>query len=152
MTPEEQEIYDSMRAAAHSFHTASVLLQDGTNILAKEVLKRGIDIRSSFISSALLYALSAEISLKTLAKRECVRIERLHDLKSLYNILPTEIRNRIQQDIEGYDECFDTLLEANKSTFVEWRYFYEKDNLSVNLDFLRKFSSAVNNECNKVEF
>ena len=67
-------------------------------------------------------------------------------------MLPTEIRNRIQQEIEGYDECFDTLLEANKSTFVEWRYFYEKDNLSVNLDFLRKFSSAVNNECNKVEF
>lgn len=151
MTQEEQNQYDWMRAAAHSFHSASVLLQDGTNILASKVLEKGVDIRSSLISSALLYALSSEISLKTLAKREGIRIEKQHDLKNLFDLLPEETKNRIKESVEGYDENFDTLLEANKKTFIEWRYFYEKDNLNVDLDFVRKFSLAANNECNNLK-
>lgn len=150
MTQEEQQQYDLMRAAAHSYHSASVLLQDGINILAKTVLNQGYDIRSSLISSALLYALSSEISLKSLAIREGIMIARQHDLKSLFDLLPEEVRSRIKGNTVGCnDGNFETLLEANKNTFVDWRYFYEQGNLTLNLDFVRKFSLAVNNECNR---
>ena len=64
-----------------------------------------------------------------------------HDLKKLFQKLPEEIKKDV---IEGNDEdFFFKELESHALAFQQWRYFYESEELSASLLFLKEFADKL---------
>lgn len=153
MTEETKKVFDSMRGAAHVFNDSAVLLESiVVKWLAPIVLREnGHDFRSSIIASVILYAFSSELGLKSLLLKAGIAIPRKHDLRSLFDSLPNDMQENIktQIDQEGFEDDFDVLIDRNKDAFIEWRYYYEGGDKKVDVTFLRKFSLAIDKECNR---
>lgn len=80
--------------------------------------------------SVLLLSFSCELYLKIIIIQKGLSYGKIHDLYGLYNILDEDIRCKIREYSEETDENeFVKILQENKDTFPEWRYFYE-----INLD------------------
>lgn len=69
-------------------------------------------------------AFAAEIGLKALLRREGV-VARGHDLKKLFDQLPTNLQFEIRRQAAPYVEEFDSDLEKAKDAFQELRYVFE---------------------------
>lgn len=150
MTPEETREFDAMRGAAHLYHTSAVFLQDISPIIqGLSKVELPVNLNANIITSIVVYALSAEIAIKAILKNEGTAVPRQHDLKILFESMSETNRNVIKQKLEVKYPEFDTLLENNKKTFVEWRYFYESAQ-SANVSFLRDFSSELGILCNNL--
>lgn len=150
MTPEETREFDVMRGAAHLYHTSAVFLQDISPIIqGLSKVKLPVNLNANIITSIVVYALSAEIAIKAILKNEGTAVPRQHDLKTLFESMSETNRNVIKQKLEGKYPEFDSLLENNKKTFVEWRYFYESAQ-SADVSFLRNFSSELGILCNNL--
>ena len=150
MTQEEVHEFDGMRGAAHLYHTSAVFLQDVSPIIQN--LAKGsmpVDLNANIITAIVVYALSAEVAIKAILKSEGTPIPRQHDLKTLFESISETNREVIKQKLEGDYPEFDTLLENNKKSFVDWRYFYEGVQ-SADLSFLRNFSHELNILCNEL--
>lgn len=150
MTSEEIQEYDGMRAASHIYHSSAVFLQDVSPFIME--LAKGklpVDLKANIITSVFLYALSAEIALKALIKSEGASNLRLHDLKSLFENLNPDIQKSIKDNLISKYPEFDEILERNKNSFIEWRYFYEGAT-SSDISFLRDFSLELNSQCNSL--
>ena len=149
MTKEQQETFNLMRGAIHTFNNSSVLLQDLIfGKLAPLVLEKGTSLMNTIISSVVLYAFSCELGLKALALKAEKEFPKKHDLMSLYENLPNEMQEGIKSQLETmFVESFDTLLERNKNAFTQWRYYYEPGDKTVDVTFLRRFALAIDTEC-----
>ena len=150
MTPEETREFDEMRGAAHLYHTSAVFLQDISPII--QDLSKGklpVNLNANIITSIVVFALSAEVAIKAILKNEGTVVPRQHDLKTLFESMSETNRNVIKQNLERKYPEFDSLLENNKKTFVEWRYFYERAQ-SADVSFLRDLSHELNILCNNL--
>lgn len=151
MTQEQIKEYDEMRGAGKLYQTSAVFLQDmSRSIMEISKGKMPVDLNSNIITAVMLYALSAEVALKALIKREGKQIPRQHDLKSLFETLDLTTQTTIKDLLIARYPEFDDLLENNKKCFVDWRYFYEGGGKTADISFLREFSRMVNLECTVV--
>lgn len=150
MTPEEIQDFDGMRGAAHTYHSSAVFLQDVSLNIQKIIGGNSTaNFNANIITSLVIYALSAEIAIKAILKAEGTAVPRQHDLKTLFEAISETNRDTIRHRLVGRYPEFDTLLENNKKTFVEWRYFYEGAQ-RADLSFLRDFSHELNILCNEL--
>jgi hypothetical protein len=63
---------------------------------------------------------------------------------ALIKKLPSDVQLQIQEGTGLTMETFWKDIERARLAFVEWRYFYEdKNNLMVNVGFLRKLAAVV---------
>lgn len=64
-----------------------------------------------------------------------------HQLDLIFNKLPDDIQNKLSESYrEKCDNSFIEDLELIKSTFVDWRYYFEQRNSSVNVTALEKIA------------
>lgn len=146
MTTAQYTEFSEMCGASNSYHSAAVFLQDMSPIVTK--LAKGklpVDFNSNLISAHILYALSAEIGMKAIMFYEGKPLKRYHNLLEIFNDLEEEHKSQIKGGCEAYKDTFDELLENDKNSFVEWRYFYEGGSKTANISFLRQFSHSVCN-------
>lgn len=85
-------------------------------------------------------AFSCELLLKTLLTGHNSPKEG-HNLLELFESLPEEAKN----DIIGPDdkEDFTLILNQNACLFKEWRYIYERQPRSININFLFDFAERL---------
>ena len=79
---------------------------------------------------------------------------RTHDLKKLFELMDSDtqkiIKNKVIENMRKFDktyidENFKNDLIKNSNVFIEWRYFYEKrdDSLQVNYQFISYFLKSI---------
>ena len=113
-----------------------------------------------------LLALSIELGLKNLLwknrdwfliqststeKKFKLLAEGSHNLKNLFNALPTDVTDKIKNDtmilMKNQDTGFDQLIEFHQKTFIEWRYLHEgvekTGRMSADPEFLVNMVKAI---------
>ena len=83
--------------------------------------------------------------------KEGIKLRKEHNIKNLFNLLPSEVQDEIKNSMEPEDLKinFDKYLDLNKDAFTNWRYFYEKISIETDLLFLRQFSCNIMFRLNK---
>lgn len=96
-----------------------------------------------------LVALTCELYLKSLvyANLEQKSIVYNHDLYSLFDLLPNEIKKTIT-DLSEQTVCAEE-MENNRDVFVRFRYSYEMKGYRINASFLFHLMSALSRFCDK---
>lgn len=90
------------------------------------------DETDRFVASVLvmpiLRALAAELSLKAISFKRSGVFKKTHDLRTLYDALDEDARNRIEQKAAAkrMDSVQGTLTN-HRADFVDWRYAGEED-------------------------
>ena len=87
-------------------------------------------------------AFATELYIKAISQKDRKEL-RGHDLKKLYDMLDDNRKNEIIQEIGMNDKIFKEALEENANLFVDWRYLFEKENIQVTWQFLKKLSRSV---------
>ena len=98
-------------------------------------------------------AFACEIFLKLLLMIYNVEMKRKHKLKELFDLLPKDIRNRINEEL--YYNRGGSLknavgipyIELISDAFTEWRYKYEYHRLQNETGFMFSFCEILQNEC-----
>ncbi len=103
------------------------------------------------IPSLILLSLTVEQTLKLLIKQETSKEYRIHELKKLFEKLPTgfqaEITNQVMVDLNIDLQSFNERLLKNSAVFIDWRYFYESQNPNTaGLGFLQTFYKRLKNK------
>ena len=104
------------------------------------------------------FAFASEVFLKCILKHNGISYDKEHELIKLFNLLPEDIKNPIQNFLElGYSgfskeyvkiKYFDNINKA----FVNWRYAYERDfskckTMDFQIGFLITFSDILREVC-----
>lgn len=128
-----------LKGSGHKVHLADLNNDDeiGLNTL----------LASQTIPAIVVLSLATEQALKVLIKQEHETPKHVHELKILFNQLPTflqdEIKYFVMTDLTITEEAFEDLLLENNNAFVNWRYFYEKQD-TRSLGFLKSFFDSLN--------
>jgi hypothetical protein len=96
------------------------------------------------IPSLILLSLTVEQTLKLIIKQETNKEYRIHELKKLFENLPSvfqnEITNQVMIDLNIDLQSFNEKLLENSTVFINWRYFYESQNPNTaGVGFLQTF-------------
>lgn len=114
--------------------------------------------QSHTVSGIVNSAFACEVFIKTLLVFHGTSFEelnRFHKLETLWSKLKTKdcrttslVEQRVQEWFNSKTEnLFDKLLSEISDAFVYWRYIYEKDSGSLNLNFLRYFRELLREVC-----
>jgi len=95
----------------------------------------GKRLRTLVIPVVVNYAFAAEVNLKLILLSVGKQV-RGHKLKSLYDLLPLELKDEIKREAKIGRMNFDTELARISDAFVDWRYIYETEGKSLNVIFL----------------
>lgn len=119
----------------------------------------GIECRfqSHAVSGIVNSAFACEVFLKALLVYYGVSRFKEHDLKGLWLELVKrgeDTAELIKRSIKEWfasdnDDLFDRLLDDVANAFVYWRYIYEKQDGSININFLRGFRILLRDICCK---
>lgn len=144
---DKERLYSMMKSASNTYYTSAVSLKIGATIMSQSAKKVNLKFSELpiFISVVLLLSLSIEVGLKALAIRCDKKVEKKHDLKILFDLLPKDLQEKIVKQVCEEKEFLEE-IEKNKLTFQEWRYFYENkgaENLKVNISFLENLSKVI---------
>lgn len=114
-------------------------------------------MQSHTVSGIVSSAFACEVFIKSLLVFHGITIEKIkgHDLKKLWNKFKAKdcetaclVEERMQEWFKSENEnMFDELLDNISDAFEYWRYIYEKQNGSVNLNFLRGFRDLLREVC-----
>lgn len=121
----------------------SLLSQTGINIFSIDYDKADVFKISAYIVNA---AFSCELALKGILCCKGKKVTK-HLLNELFDMLEEKDKNEIINRMPNYcrnnkKEEFKNALFEISNNFVDWRYFYEK-NQSTNLLFLRDLSKVL---------
>lgn len=148
---------DQMNSGVHSLRTRSLILkhfEEHVNPVEISHLLDQIDgiesndrlMAMQFIPAVVLLSFSIELSLKVRLKQSKNIEARTHDLHKLFNMLTQQdkkfIKEKVQTEQRIQSKLFDDILRKNANGFVNWRYFYEKEN-SSNIEFLKSFLKSI---------
>lgn len=110
-------------------------------------------LRSHTSAGIVNSAFACEIFIKTLLVHQGrtvgqIRGHKLKDLwqdyKSLDNATATSIEQNIREWYNSSDNSlFDRLLDEASNAFEYWRYIYEQDSATLNINFLRGFRTLL---------
>ena len=114
----------------------------GAKIIFKSAEKQMIDPQSTTFQLPILpciinMSFSLELYLKFLLEIEKINKTRTHEIAILYNKLPNNIKGKVSNNVRSYQEFEDSLKEISNA-FEEWRYDYEKEKLSIDIDKINK--------------
>ncbi len=139
---------DHIKTAVGMFNGGEVLFQyfslhdQGTE---EEKARR----RSAIIPLVMVYIFGIEVGLKAIIQGLNHKTERTHNLLTLYEKLPTQIRERINCKAAaagGNNLDVKGLLKTHKNSFQEWRYMGDHSKvLSVYPSALRAILQAIIN-------
>ena len=90
------------------------------------------------------YALSIELALKLLASKNGIpelKWNRVHNLATLFEILPPIVREEIQTEASASFNV-EKFVDEIAKTFVDWRYPFEKDFLYADTSNMRRLFIA----------
>lgn len=94
------------------------------------------------IPAVVCMAFSVELHFKAIIKAQGNEAKG-HKLYDLYSMISIPASTLIVT-LAGYsDEVFRCKLSVVTNAFVEWRYIYEKGALEIDVNFLKKLSSAA---------
>ncbi len=93
-------------------------------------------------AAVVCLAFGVELCLKALLAREQKKATG-HKLLALFNKLSTASQEEIASDLSLTLHDTRQKVGAISSVFEEWRYVYEKEELKLDLDFLRNFAAKV---------
>ena len=113
----------------------------GAKIILESAGKQMFDPNSTTFQLPILpcitnMAFSLELYLKCLFAIENVNIKRTHKIYDLYK-LSKKTKSEIAKNILEYKE-FEKNLEEISNAFEEWRYSYEKEKLSIDINKIDK--------------
>ena len=95
-------------------------------------------------------ALSVELTIKAILCEQGISYDNEHNLKILFDKLPTDIQNRVWSflatktpEYSDITKC-ETELVIMSEAFVQWRYYYEGNGAAVfDMRFLSAFANAT---------
>ena len=90
-------------------------------------------------------AFSIEVGLKTLILREGGSPHG-HEVATLFGKVSLPAQNAIRRRTALPDADFDRSLDAANKAFAEWRYVYESQSASSDIEFLGKLGRAIQDE------
>ena len=129
-------------------NNASAFKKSAERSLERRPLPNG-QIESLIVPAVVNLAFSIELYLKFLLtknKKQC----RGHKLLDLFNSLDSTVKQEIIKLTEYDEEEFKILLSKHTEAFVEWRYFYERnENINVNIEFMKKLIDCVESIVNR---
>lgn len=139
---------------------SSAIFNDGFNVLNRE-LNRRIEISKKdenyrgiaiSIPTVVLLGITIELGLKALIYKEKSIMIKTHNLKTLYDSLDPDRQKLISEYTCEKNKInkieFSDKLSKYSIAFVEWRYFFEKDN-NVDFAFLNSLNNSVQEEIRK---
>ena len=134
---------------AKAYELAAYKLLDDFTVADSLIGKDGLvrpAVLGPLCGAAVLTALSIEIGLKALIKKNTGKTSRLHDHLKLFHLLPERIQQSVRSDYRftaelrnknsgGNEplELTDVLL-STRSVFISWRYAYEPITTPCSLD------------------
>ena len=97
-------------------------------------------------------AFACEVFLKTLLVFNDIAYKRAHNLESLYNLLPAEYQQQIEQGLVArYGKTTDVFgipyVRRISEAFNDWRYSFERTRLSLDISVLRTFCETLRELC-----
>ncbi|WP_162052151.1 hypothetical protein [Pontibacter pamirensis] len=117
-----------------------------TDLNNNDALGANTLLASQTIPAIVVLSLAIEQALKVLIKQENEVPKHVHELKILFNQLPLflqdEIKAFVTTDLTITEEAFEDHLLENNNAFVNWRYFYEKQDTG-SLSFLKSFFDSL---------
>ena len=124
--------------------TAQVFLLEGEAML--KIYKDGVTFLGTYIGPCTVnLAFACELYLKALGSMERERVIRTHDIKKLYN----DLKGRTQKEIAAeynlrearlnHKQC----LEIHKNAFENWRYYFEKNSESKQVEVWSLYNLAI---------
>lgn len=143
---------EGMYASVKCFKDSAELMKLADQLVTTQAAIQGIKNPSGsplqfnyvILTQVVLYGLIIEINLKAINLVDTGSFGHHHDHVSLYNNLPLLRKNEIKNYMSPcFQNNFDSYLEKNKNTFIEWRYSYEKTNLSCDYSFLKELSEVT---------
>ena len=90
--------------------------------------------RSVVLPMAVVFFFGIEVGIKALIEKQGLTPPHTHDLASLYALLDSSTRARIEAKLNPHGVEVETLLAHHRSSFEQWRYIVEsgKDALAIN--------------------
>ncbi|MDR1549508.1 MAG: hypothetical protein LBT06_13100 [Hungatella sp.] len=114
-------------------------------------------MRSHTVSGIVNSAFACEVFIKSLLVFHGRRVEKIksHELRLLWKKFKEEdyktallVEERMQEWFNsGNENMFDELLSNASDAFEYWRYIYEKQDGSININFLRGFRNLLREVC-----
>lgn len=118
-------------------------------IYSSQLLKHEFERNPSILGIALVVnaAFAAELSMKRYIEITTGKPVRGHNLQELWDQIDQGNQNKliplICKPIPLDESCFIEYLNKCSSTFIDWRYMYEKDSNFTNYLFLLNLASEV---------
>jgi len=104
-------------------------------------------IQMPIIPSVVNATFACELYLKGMLDKNNIDFPYKHDLKILFNLLPCDIRNKIECVFQDENIDFEKELDKAKDLFIDWRYLHQKiatvGTIHANLEFLRLFMNTL---------
>ena len=108
--------------------------------------------RSLIIPMVVVYAFGIEVALKAIIKRQGETPDQIHDLLKLYEKIPVEAQENINERVSAIVpnvSDVQKLLKEHQESFVKWRYLEDFDGPHVvSLGALQATLRATIEECN----
>lgn len=114
-------------------------------------------MQSHTVSGIVNSAFACEVFIKSLLVFHGMTVEKLrgHNLKKLWDefkVKDCETACLVEERMRGWfnsenENMFDELLDNVSDAFDYWRYIYEKQDGSINLNFLRGFRDLLREVC-----
>lgn len=148
----ESAILDSQRMFEHacSFCDCAKFCEVESNSIEYRM-------RSHTVSGIVNSAFACEVFIKTLLVFHGRTVAEIkgHELKMLWNefrTLDNETAALVEKGMREWfnspnENMFDKLLSETSNAFEYWRYIYEKQDGSININFLRGFRYILRNVC-----
>lgn len=141
----------------YAFEILNKKMQESMSCISNNLTDNKITDDKKFLLDASLIipciinsAFACELLMKSMIKDKV----RTHDLKKLFELMDSDtqkiIKNKVIENMRKFDktyidENFKNDLIKNSNVFIEWRYFYEKrdDSLQVNYQFISYFLKSI---------
>lgn len=93
------------------------------------------------IPSIVNCAFACELYIKCILNKSNINFGKQHSLEKLFALLPENTKNKVVKNIA--DEDFNKNLQNISNTFIEWRYLYERDTATCEINFLMNFTKIL---------
>lgn len=123
------------RKAANMFWMAAARNKEQRQISATQM-------EMLLVPSVVCAAFAIELGIKAMLLPTGKTIKK-HDLRKLFDALPESIQQEIISSCHKPLNEFNASLDSMANTFDEWRYVFELQSATVDLEFLELFGSAV---------
>lgn len=128
----------------HTMLRQADIFFDSSRKLTTLPIRNGI-LEPPTIPAIVLLAFACEVYIKFIVISRNNNVNKSHSLSDLFHGLPIEIQTEIINSTNTKN--FESALTEISSTFIDWRYIYEKfDQVnSININFLYHFCDKLRN-------